>query len=133
MLAEYYRRYADRFIVVISFLCFFDCVLLPFLTLLTPVFTITPGFEEMVHVVVRYIMLPIAFLSLSLGFFRHRVLSIPLVGYFGLLTLGYLHYVMPGLHEQFLPNLLLTGTGSALLIIAQFRNIRTRKCYHCAP
>ena len=123
---------ADKSAIGLSALCALHCLLLPITVILYPNTTSVFPNDEVVHLSILFVVIPISLFALFRGSQIHKK---PSIFYFGVLGLTVLilalvagHFIFGEYGEK-----ILTLVGSGVLILAHLRNFkvcRDRGCCH---
>ena len=115
----------DSLISFCTTLCIIDCSILPVTIVLFPFFEAFSS-AQWIHSIVLFLVLPFSFISLSLGFYKHRKKYIIGLGLLGIGLLFFSH-IIPSLEHTFWGSVI-SLLGSFILLFSQFQN---RKQCHC--
>ena len=121
---------ADRSAIGLSMLCALHCLLLPLAIVLYPSSTSVLPDDELVHLSILFIVIPISIFALLKGAHLHKNRLVFLIGLFGLLTLILaliIGHDLLGTHGE----KIFTLVGSLMLIVAHFRNFSICRQIYC--
>ena len=122
---------ADRSAIGLSVICALHCLLLPVTIVMYPNFMSFLPNDEVVHLSILFVVIPVSIFALLKGAKRHSKSSVFLVGFFGLITLVLallLGHSIFGEHGE----RIFTIVGSFLVSIAHFKNFsicREQDCF----
>lgn len=121
---------ADKVAISLSALCTIHCLLLPTLLIAMPTLGATLFGDEMFHLVLLFVLIPISVFALMLGCKKHKnwnIFALGMIG-LGLLIIAQLlgHDVLGEAAEQ-----ALTVLGSCFLIFAHIKNFRLCRSNAC--
>ncbi len=115
------QAFADRSAIGLSLLCALHCLLLPIAIILYPHSTAFLPDDEVVHLSILFIVIPISLFALFKGAQIHKKSYVFFVGLIGLATLILAlllgHSILGNYGEK-----ILTLIGSLIVIFAHFRN-----------
>ncbi|MCC5864840.1 MAG: MerC domain-containing protein [Wenzhouxiangella sp.] len=121
----------DRLAICVSGLCLVQCLLLPLLVVLTPLISLGIFGEEIFHMVLLGLIMPVSLAAFFLGYRVHRNRQMLVPGLTGLLIV-----ILAAVFEHDMTALgtaLLTSLGGALLIFGHWLNLRRRREACLAP
>tara|TARA_B100001057_G_scaffold90415_1_gene86625 strand:+ start:54 stop:446 length:393 start_codon:yes stop_codon:yes gene_type:complete len=123
---------ADKSAIGLSALCALHCLLLPITVVLYPNTTSVLPNDEIVHLSILFVVIPVSLFALFRGSQIHKR---PSIFYFGVLGLIVLILALVAGHSIFgeYGEKILTLVGSGVLILAHSRNFkvcRDRGCCH---
>ncbi len=121
----------DRLAICVSGLCLVQCLLLPLLVVLTPLMSLGIFGEEIFHLVLLGLIVPVSLAAFALGYRVHRNRQMLIPGLAGLLVV-----ILAAVFEHDMTALgtaLLTSLGGVLLITGHWLNLRSRRQACLAP
>ena len=125
------QRIFDTIGFTISSTCVLHCLLAPVTVILLPVFGLTVSQEEVLHEIFLYLIVPSAFIAITMGCRKHRDYSVAILASLGIILLVYAVITHDTNTEQVVK--LITLFGSALVVISHVRNFllcRQNDCNH---
>lgn len=122
------QQISDKTAIGLSFLCVLHCLFLPLLLLLLPpIAGLLALNDEVFHLALLYVIVPLSAVTLIVGYRRHKQSSVLTTGMTGLTLL--LAAVLFG-HDYLgeTGEVLLTVIGSVAVAWGHLRNYRLRQC-----
>tara|TARA_A100001015_G_C14910819_1_gene680423 strand:- start:285 stop:773 length:489 start_codon:yes stop_codon:yes gene_type:complete len=116
-------RFGDIAAICLSNVCIIHCLALPVLTVMIPSSLSTVLEEEVFHLYMLILVLPISIWALLMGCRKHKQLRVSLLGSFGLLGLVLVTFYGHDLFGE-IGEKLLTVIGAALIACAHFFNFK---------
>lgn len=113
----------DKSAITLSALCVIHCLLLPVLIVLLPSLAATGLDNEMFHIMMVTLVLPISIYALTMGCKKHKKQSVAYTGVIGLLILV-AALVFGESHLGEAGEKLWTTIGSVIISIAHIRNFK---------
>lgn len=122
------QQIGDKAAVGLSFLCLLHCLFLPLLLLILPPLTgLLALNDEVFHIGLLYLIVPLSLITLIVGYRRHSQTAVLTVGVTGLgLLLAAVLFGHDYLGET--GEVLLTVLGSVAIAWGHLRNYRLRQC-----
>jgi hypothetical protein len=116
----------DRAAICVSALCLAQCLALPVLVLVAPMLSLGLFGDELFHLLLLGIILPLSLGAFVLGYraHRNRRMLVPGLAGLGVITLA---AVLEGSVLGHLASALLTSAGGVLLIAGHWLNLRDRR------
>jgi len=122
------REFRDKIAVFLSMLCVLQCLFMPFVVTLLPFLDFWWLSDEFLHPLLLIVVIPLTFLALLPGYFRHRNLKPILIAIPALSLLIVGAFIAVSMTEKFL-----TISGAVILAAAHLFNIGlNRKSMHYA-
>lgn len=115
----------DRLAICVSGLCLVQCLLLPVLVVLTPLMSLGIFGEEIFHILLLGLIVPVSLGAFVLGYRVHRNRQMLVPGLSGLLIV-----ILAAVFEHDMTALgtaMLTSLGGVLLIFGHWLNLRRRR------
>lgn len=115
----------DRLAICVSGLCLVQCLLLPVLVILTPLMSLGIFGEEIFHLALLGLIVPVSLAAFALGYRVHRNRQMLIPGLAGLVVV-----ILAAVFEHDMSALgtaLLTSFGGVLLITGHWLNLRRRR------
>lgn len=122
------QQISDKTAIGLSFLCILHCLFLPLLLLLLPPVTgLLALNDEVFHLALLYVIVPLSSVTLLVGYRKHKQPSVLTAGISGLVLL--LAAVLFG-HDYLgeTAEVVLTVIGSVAVAWGHLRNYRLRQC-----
>lgn len=120
----------DRLGIAMSMACWVHCLVLPLLVLLSPSLSSILLGDSSFHVVLLFVILPIAVTAFTLGWLKHRSRTVLILGGFGLLLImiSSLQAALMG-HGVLSESLekIITSLGGLFLATGHFLNMRKQR------
>ncbi|TVQ35309.1 MAG: MerC domain-containing protein [Wenzhouxiangella sp.] len=116
----------DRVAICVSGLCLVQCLALPLLVLLTPLMSLGIFGEELFHILLLVLIVPVSIAAFALGYRVHRNRRMLVPGLMGLI-LVIVAAMLEGAVLGVLGTALLTSLGGVLLITGHWMNLRRRR------
>ncbi len=116
----------DRAAICVSGLCLVQCLVLPLVLVLTPLMSLGFLGEELFHVVLLALIVPVSLAAFALGYRVHRNRQMFFPGLVGLVVI-ILAAILEGSVLGALGTALLTSLGGMLLIVGHWLNLRRRR------
>ena len=124
-------RYFDRIAIALSAVCIVHCLAVPLLAVLLPIAFVGLGEDSHFHEWMLWGVVPTSLLGFGLGLRYHGRYGIAIGGMAGLAVVAYAALVAHGAWAWW-QELLLSTIGSALLVLAHWRNfVEVRRLHHC--
>ena len=116
----------DRLAICVSAACLVQCLLLPVLVVATPLISLGFLADDLFHLVLLLVVVPISLMAFTLGYRLHRNTSMLVLGGIGLVLV-----VMAAVFEATvlhgLAAALTTALGGVFLIAGHWVNLRQRR------
>ncbi len=116
----------DRMAICVSAACLAQCLLLPVLVVATPLVSVGFLGDELFHLFLLMVIVPISLLAFALGYRMHRNGSMLVLGGIGL-TLVVAAAVFEATVMHGLAAALVTSLGGVFLIAGHWLNLRQRR------
>jgi hypothetical protein len=116
----------DRAAICVSVLCLAQCLLLPLLIVVSPLASLGLFGDELFHLALLGVILPLSLAAFALGYRTHRNRRMLAPGLAGLVVIS-LAAVLEGGALGHLGSALMTSAGGVLLIIGHWLNLRDRR------
>jgi len=122
------REFKDKIAVILSMICVLQCLFMPFLITMLPFLDFWWLSDEFLHPLLLIVVIPLTFLALLPGYFRHRNLKPLIIAIPALLLLIVGAFIGESMTEKYL-----TISGAIILAVAHLLNIGlNRKIMHYA-
>jgi hypothetical protein len=126
---QHYRM--DRISIVTSLICLLHCLLVPIVTLSFPFLTTLDSYTNKTHLAFAIVVVSLGMIALFKGYKHHKKLLPLCVGIIGMSLVVLALFIEA--HEEHIHSYLTTHsyftmTGSVLLVIAHFINMRSCRC-----
>lgn len=116
----------DRAAICVSALCLVQCLLLPVLVVVSPMASLGLFGDELFHLALLGVILPLSLAAFVLGYRTHRNRRMLVPGLVGLVVIT-LAAVLEGGVLGHLGSALMTSVGGLLLILGHWLNLRDRR------
>lgn len=124
LLTEKAEKFLDKLGMIISGVCVIHCLLTPVIILSLPWFEDIFS-HEVVHLSLLLFLFPLAIFTFTHGYKTHKKLSIVMMGAIGIIFIS----IPILIHPTELIEQAITVTGSIILIIAHYNNLKGCKCH----
>ena len=122
----------DRMAICVSAACMAQCLLLPVLVVLTPLVSVGFLADELFHLFLLAVIVPISLMAFGLGYRTHRNTTMLVPGLIGL-SLIIAAAVLEATVLSTLAVALLTSLGGVFLIAGHWLNLRQRRSVCMQP
>jgi hypothetical protein len=116
----------DRAAICVSAACLAQCLLLPVLVVTTPLVSVGFLGNELFHLFLLAVVVPLSLLAFALGYRTHRTTSMLVPGLVGI-SLVVAAAVLEVAHISELTAAMLTSLGGVFLIAGHWLNLRQRR------
>ena len=122
----------DRMAICVSAACMAQCLLLPVLVVLTPLVSVGFLADELFHLFLLAVIVPISLMAFGLGYRTHRNTTMLIPGLIGL-SLIIAAAVLEATVLSTLAVAVLTSLGGVFLIAGHWLNLRQRRSVCMQP